>query len=268
MGKGVKATCEFPIGSLFLHLSSGEGSAPADRLHLSAWLCDPGLSRHAHGVAWSPSAHLLLAPLHASRLARAPDLGRDGPVDTRRHHRVALRPLAPSGVWARASPRALVGAGSPGHLASTSARPGVSLWRWPPRRHTWDQASGDAAGAHPPAAPLVLWPALRAVEGGMGGVSPAGGLAPHPAQTPPRVSQCTCLVSRDGRGVCPAALGAPGQGGGRGGRRLQGQQAAGPSPGHSGDDTPVGLGLCQRAHVENRRRANAAASRDACAAQL
>ena len=49
------------IGSFFLYLSSGDGSAHAARLHLSAWLCDPGLSRHAHGVAQSPSSHILLA---------------------------------------------------------------------------------------------------------------------------------------------------------------------------------------------------------------
>src|SRR5215813_2508711 len=177
------------IGSFFLYLSYGDGSTHADRLHLSAWLCDPGLSRHAHGVAWSPSAHLLLAHLHASRLARAQDLGRDGPVDARRQHRLALRPLAQSYVLERASPRELVGAGSPGHLARPSERHCVSLWRWQPRRQTWDQESGDAEGSHQPASPLVFWPALRTVDGGMGWLSPASGLSPHTAQTPPRVSE-------------------------------------------------------------------------------
>src|SRR5437773_4154033 len=93
------------IGSFFLYPSSGESSAHADRLHLSAWLCDPGLSRHAHGVAWSPSSPILLAHLHASRLARAQDLGRDGPVDASDYHRLALWTLAQSRLLERASPR-------------------------------------------------------------------------------------------------------------------------------------------------------------------
>src|SRR5215212_1665842 len=122
------------IGSFFLSPSSGEGSVHADRLYLSAWLCDHGLSRHAHGVAWSPSSHLLLAHLHASRLSRAQDLGRDGQVDASRHHRLALWTRAQSRLLERASPRKLVGAGTRGHLASPSERHLVSLWRWQPRR--------------------------------------------------------------------------------------------------------------------------------------
>src|SRR5207248_10120732 len=93
------------IDSFFLSPSSGEGSAHADRLHLSAWLCDPGLSRHAHGVARAPSSHILLAHLPASRLARAQDLGRDGPVDARHDHGLALWALAQSRLLACASPR-------------------------------------------------------------------------------------------------------------------------------------------------------------------
>src|SRR5881397_3856422 len=105
------------IGSFFLSPSSGEGSTHADRLHLSAWLCDHGLSRYAHGVARAPSSDILLAPLHASRAPRAQDLGRDGPVDASHHHRVALWTRAQSRLLARASPRELVGAGSHGYLA-------------------------------------------------------------------------------------------------------------------------------------------------------
>src|SRR5205823_3666034 len=78
------------LGSFFLSPSSGEGSDHADRLHLSAWLCDHGLSRYAHGVARAPSSDILLAHLHASRAPRAQDLGRDGQVDARHYHRVAL----------------------------------------------------------------------------------------------------------------------------------------------------------------------------------
>src|SRR6266568_4661714 len=114
----------------FLSSSSGEGSAHADRLHLFAWLCDHGIARHAHGVARAPSSHLLLAHLHASRLSRAQDLGRDGPVDARHHHRLALWALAESHLWERASPRELVGPGSRGHLARTGEWHPVSLWRW------------------------------------------------------------------------------------------------------------------------------------------
>jgi hypothetical protein len=64
-----------------------------------------------------------------------------------------------------------------GHLASTGERHRVSLWRWQPRRQTWDQESGGAEGSHQPASPLVFWPALCAVDGSMGWLSPAGGLS-------------------------------------------------------------------------------------------
>src|SRR5215510_4333123 len=176
-------------GSFFLSPSSGEGSAHADRLHLSAWLCDHGLSRHAHGVAWAPSAHLLLAHLHASRASRAQDLGRDGPVDACHGYRVALWPFAQSRLLERASARELVGTGSPGHLARTGERHSVSLWRWQSCRQTWDQESCRAERAYQPASSLVFWPALRAVDGGMGRLSPPRGLSAHSAQAPRWVSQ-------------------------------------------------------------------------------
>ena len=44
--------------------------------------------------------------------SRAQDLGRDGQVDARNHHGVALWAFAQSRLLARASPRELVGAGS------------------------------------------------------------------------------------------------------------------------------------------------------------
>src|SRR5215211_8616711 len=110
------------IGSFFLYPSYGDGSAHADRLHLSAWLCDCGISRHAHDVARSPSSHILLAHLHASRLSRAQDLGRDCQVDASYPHRLALWTLAQSRLLERASHRELVGAGSRGYLASTGER--------------------------------------------------------------------------------------------------------------------------------------------------
>ena len=47
----------------FLSTSSGDGAAHADGLHLPAWICNSGVSRHAHGVARTPSPHLLLAGL-------------------------------------------------------------------------------------------------------------------------------------------------------------------------------------------------------------
>src|SRR5882762_5616621 len=96
------------IGSFFLSPSSGEGSSHADRLHLSAWLCDHGISRHAHGVARAPSSHILLAHLHASGAPGAKNLGRDGQVDTRHYHRLALWTPAESGLLERASARQLV----------------------------------------------------------------------------------------------------------------------------------------------------------------
>src|SRR5262249_40121975 len=119
-------------GSFVFSPSSGEGSAHADRLHLSAWLCDHGLSWHAHGVARSPSSHLLLVHLNESRAPGAKNVGRDGPVDARHGHCLALWTPAESHLLERPSPRALVGAGSHGHLARTGERHPVSLWRWQP----------------------------------------------------------------------------------------------------------------------------------------
>jgi hypothetical protein len=172
------------IGSVFLYSSCGDGSAHADRLHLSAWLCDHGLSRHAHGVARSPSPHPLLADRHASSLSRAQDSGRDGQVDAGHHHRVALWPPAQSGLLERASDRPLVGAGPLGHLAATPQWHPVSVWRRQSCGQTRHQESCGAERAYQPAASLVFRPALRAVDGRMGWVSPAGGLSPHCAQTP------------------------------------------------------------------------------------
>src|SRR5262249_28545815 len=105
------------MGSFFLSPSSGEGSVHADRLHLSAWLCPHRLSRHAHGMARPPSSHLLLAHLHPSRTPGAQHVGRDGQVDACHYHRVALWALAQSRLLERASPRELVSARSPTHLA-------------------------------------------------------------------------------------------------------------------------------------------------------
>src|SRR5215208_7105013 len=156
------------IGSFFLYPSYGDGSAHADRLHLSAWLCDCGISRHAHGVARSPSSHILLAHLHASRLSRAQDLGRDGQVDASYPHRLALWTLAQSRLLERASHRELVGAGSRGYLASTGERQPVSLWRWQPRRQTRHEKSRSAERTHKQASSLVFGAALRAVDGGVG----------------------------------------------------------------------------------------------------
>src|SRR4030095_12149337 len=104
------------IASFFLDPSYGDGSAHAARLHLSAWLYDHSISRHAHGVARSPSSHILLAHLHASHLSRAQALGRVAKVAPRHHHRLALWSSAQSRLLERASYRELVGTGSRGHL--------------------------------------------------------------------------------------------------------------------------------------------------------
>src|SRR5262249_42074807 len=186
------------IDSFFLYPSSGDGSAHADRLLLSTWLCDHGLSRHAHGVARAPSSHFLLAHLHASRLSRAQDLGRDGQVDTSHDYRLALWPRAQSRLLERASPREMVGAGSRSHLASAGERLPVSLWRWQPCRQARPQESCSAERMHKQASSLVFWPALRAVDGGVGRLSCACGLSPHCAEAPEQLSQRKCLVSRDG----------------------------------------------------------------------
>src|SRR4030095_6171996 len=107
------------IGSFLLFPLSGGGAAHADRLHLSAWLCDHGLARHAHGVARAPSAYLLLAHLHSRGAPRAEPRGGGARGAARRYHCVALWASAQSRGWERPSNRALVGAGSPGHLART-----------------------------------------------------------------------------------------------------------------------------------------------------
>src|SRR6266850_60130 len=240
------------IGSFFLPPSSGEGSVHADRLHLSAWLCDHGLSRHAHGVARSSSSHLLLAHLHASRLSRVQDLGRDGPVDTRHPHRLALWTLAQSRLLERTSPRALVGAGSLGHLASTGERHPAPLWRWQPRRQTRHEESCGPERAYKPASSLVFWPALRAGDGGVGWLSCACGFSAHSAQTSCGVSQRKCLVSRDGGGVCPTELGNAGHCGRGCCLWLQSEYAHGPRPGQGRYRTPLGLCLCNRPDLEDR----------------
>src|SRR6516162_6680756 len=75
--KRYKGDMSTSIASFLLSPSSEEGSVHADRLHLSPWLCDPGLSRHAHRMARAPSPHILLAHLHASRAPGAQNVGRD-----------------------------------------------------------------------------------------------------------------------------------------------------------------------------------------------
>src|SRR5215212_7188129 len=110
-GKRCKGDRKIAIGSFLFSPFSGEVSAHADRLHLSAWLCDHGLSRHAHGVARAPSPPLLLAHLHASRLSRAQDLGRAVQVDACRPHPLAHWPPAQSRFLERARPRKWGGVG-------------------------------------------------------------------------------------------------------------------------------------------------------------
>src|SRR5262245_9815399 len=187
--KRCKGRMRTSIGSFSLYPSSGDGSAHADRLHLSAWLCDDGISRHAHGVARSPSSHILLVHLHASRLSRAQDLGRDGQMDASHPHRLALWTLAQSRLLERASPRELVGAGSRGYLARTVERHPVYIWRWQSRRQTRHQESCRTERAYQPASSLVFWPALRSADGRLGRLSHPRGLSAHSAQAPRRLSQ-------------------------------------------------------------------------------
>src|SRR5262249_52065237 len=136
-----------------------------------------------------PSLILRRALLHASRHARAKAFGRDGWVDTRRDHRLALWTPAQSGLLEHPSHRELVGAGSRGHLARPGERYSVSLWRWQPRRQTRHQESGGAERAHKQTSPLVFWPALRVVDGGVGRLSPPRGLSAHFAEAPHGLSQ-------------------------------------------------------------------------------
>src|SRR5215471_1831075 len=147
-------------GYCFRSTSSGDGAAHADGLHLSAWLCDLGVSRHAHRVARSSSPHLLLAGVHASRGPGATYLGRDSPVDASDHHSVALWPPAQSSLWERASARPLVGAGPVSHLVPASQWPPVSVWRWQSRRQTRLQEPCGAKRTYQQTSSLVFWPAL------------------------------------------------------------------------------------------------------------
>src|ERR1041384_2212672 len=156
------------IGYCFRSTSSGDGAAHADGLYLSAWLCDPGVSRHAHRVARSSSPHLLLAGVHASRAPWATYVGRDGPVDPSDHHRMALWTPTQSDLLERTSHRELVGAGSLGHLATTTQWHFVSVWRRQSRRQTRPQESCGAERTEQQASSLVFWPALRPVYGCMG----------------------------------------------------------------------------------------------------
>src|SRR2546423_10622422 len=126
-----------PIVRLFLCTPYRDGSAHDDRLHLSAWLCDHGLSWHAHRVARSPSPHFLLAGLHASCASGAKNPGRDGQVDPSGSYRVALWTPAQSDLLERTFPREMVGAGSLGHLPTTNQWHSLSVWRRQSRRKTW-----------------------------------------------------------------------------------------------------------------------------------
>jgi hypothetical protein len=69
------------IVRLFLCTPYKDGSGYDDRLHLSSWLCDDGISWYAQRVARSPSPHFLLAGLHASGASGTKNLGRNGQVD-------------------------------------------------------------------------------------------------------------------------------------------------------------------------------------------
>jgi hypothetical protein len=228
-------------GSFLRSPSSGEGSTPAERLHLAAGLGDPGLARPAHGVARAPSSPLRLAHRPARGAPGAPHRDREGPRDARPQHRLALGPPAASGLWDRASARPLVRAGALRHLAAASAWPPLAVGRRPPRRPPRPPASWGAARADQPAAARVCWPALRPGAGGVGRRSRAGELVAHAAHTPGGVSQRPWLVAREGGGVGPTAWGAAGHGG-RGGRRgLPSAEAPSPRPGQGRSRPPRGL---------------------------
>jgi hypothetical protein len=177
------------IGHCFLAPSSGDGATHADGLYLPPGVCDPGLSRYAHRMARSASPHLLLVGVHASGAPWATYLGRDGPVDPSVHPRLALWSLAQSRLLERASHRRLVGTRARDDLASADEWRPVSLWGWQPRRQTRRQKSYGAERAYQPASSLVFWSALRAVDGGVGGLSRASGLSAHSAQAPHGLSQ-------------------------------------------------------------------------------
>src|SRR5262249_39575038 len=116
------------IGSFFLRPSSGDSAAYDDRLHVSARLCDACVARHTHRVAWAPSPPALLADVHPRGASGPPPLGRDGPMDTRREHRVALWPCAQSRLLACASVGQRAGAGSLDHLATACPWDPVAVW--------------------------------------------------------------------------------------------------------------------------------------------
>ena len=196
------------IVHFFLCLPYRDGAAHDDRLHLPAWLCDHGVSRHAHRVARSPSSPALLAHLHASRLSWAQNLGRDGQVDA--------QPPSPPGALGACSKRPI------GTCICSSAG-----WRrisWPPCRHPPMACCICLAMAATPtnAAPRILWRrqgrisqhhpwffGLRFVllMAAWDGYRVPVGFRLIVAQAPCRLSQRKCLVSRDGGRVCPTTVG-------------------------------------------------------------
>src|SRR5215470_11573272 len=115
------------MGSFFLWPSSGDSAAYDDGLHVSARLCDACVSRHTHRVAWAPSPPALLADFHPSGASGPPPLGRDGPMDARHDHRLALWPFAQSRLLACASVGQLAGAGSLDYLATACQWDPVSV---------------------------------------------------------------------------------------------------------------------------------------------
>ena len=103
-----KGAVQIFIVRFLLRTLSGDGAAHDDGLHLPPWFCDGGVARPAHHMAWSPSPHFLLAGLHTSGAPRATYLGRDGPVDARHDHGVALWTLAQSRLLEHTSHRELL----------------------------------------------------------------------------------------------------------------------------------------------------------------
>src|SRR5712691_9467634 len=179
-----KGAVQIFIVRFLLRILSGDGAAHDDGLPLPPWFCDGGVARPAHHMAWSPSPHFLLAGLHTSGAPRATYLGRDGPVDARHDHGVALWTLAQSRLLEHTSHRELVGPGSLGSLASTDQRWAVSVWRRESCGETRHAEPRRAERAYQSASSLVFWPPLRGVDGGVGRLAPPGGLSAHAAQAP------------------------------------------------------------------------------------
>jgi hypothetical protein len=174
-----KSDIRTSIVSFLLCLPYSDGAAHDNRLHLSTWLCDHDISRHAHGVPQSPSPQSLLAHLYASRLARAQNLGRDGQVAPATITAWRFGRLLKATYW---NVHLIVSWLAQGLLAILPPPTNAVLYLFGDGSHANKRGAKNPGGterAHQPASSVVFWPTLRIVDGSVGWLSRVSRLSHH-----------------------------------------------------------------------------------------